>query len=258
LIRDALPFTIRDGVAKLDFSGDDPPERFDVVLTTALRWAFADESVRRVEVRVPAPDQARRQALHRAGFRLEGVLKARLVTPTGRQDQCCYALLRDDVAHGREAFTAVMNTVTARKRVIAHLLLTDANDQVCVLETTFKPDFELPGGILEPGESPRVGLLRECAEELEFQPGVGRLLVVDWLAPYLGWEDAVELIFDGGQCDSPELLHPDGHEIRTVHWLPAPAAIDTMAPFAQGRLQAALAARRLGQTSYLEAGHAVV
>ncbi len=257
MIRDALPFTIANGVAKLDFTGADPPERFDLVLTTAMRWAFADDLVHRIEARVPALDQARRRALHRAGFRLEGVLRARLATAAGPADQCCYALLRDEVSHGREAFTAVMNTVTARKRVIAHLLLTDAAGRVCVLETTFKPDFELPGGILEPGESPRVGLIRESAEELDHQPNIGRLLVVDWLAPYLGWEDAVELIFDGGQCLSPELLHPDGHEIRAVHWLAPEPAIEKMAPFAQGRLRSALLARQLDQTLYLEAGERI-
>jgi 8-oxo-dGTP pyrophosphatase MutT (NUDIX family) len=127
---------------------------------------------------------------------------------------------------------------------------------VCILETTFKPDFELPGGILEVGESPRVGLIREVEEELDHSVSVGRLLVVDWLAPYLGWEDAVELIFDG--CELADFsiarLRPDGREIRAVHWLEPEAAIARMAPFAQGRLRGALAAREEGRTLYLEAG----
>ena len=147
-----------------------------------------------------------------------------------------------------------MNTVTARKRVIAHLLVTEPGGRVCVLETTFKPDFELPGGILEPGESPRVGLARELQEEVSFDLAIGRLLVVDWLAPYLGWEDAVELIFDGGDLTSTELLRPDLKEIRAVHWLEPAAAIARMAPFAQGRLGSALAARAERSCHYLEAG----
>jgi 8-oxo-dGTP pyrophosphatase MutT (NUDIX family) len=150
-----------------------------------------------------------------------------------------------------------MNTVTARKRVIAHLLLTDPAGQVCVLETTFKPDFELPGGIVEVGESPRMAVHREAEEEVSLSVEVGALLVVDWLAPYLGWEDAVELIFDGGVCATPQLLAPDGLEIRTAHWLPVEQAVAAMAPFAQGRLRAALAAREQGRTFYLEAGHQI-
>jgi 8-oxo-dGTP pyrophosphatase MutT (NUDIX family) len=201
-------------------------------------------------------DAPRRRALHRAGFRLEGIARQAASGPDGRIDIARYATLRDDPRSGREAFTAVMNTVTARKRVISHLLLTDEAGRVCVLETTFKPDYELPGGILEPGESPRVGLVREVVEELSHTVSVGRLLVVDWLAPYLGWEDAVELIFDG--CEMPArsvpLLRPDLREIRAVHWLEPQEAAARMAPFARGRLLGALAAREEGRTLYLEAG----
>lgn len=257
MIRDSLPLSVRDGVAIADFSGNDAPERYDLLLTTTRSLAFSDAEVRRLEVLVAAPDQARRHALHRAGFRLDGILRARLAGDPEPVDECHYALLRSDSMDGRHSFTSVMNTVTARKRVISHLLLTDVEGRVCALETTFKPDFELPGGILEPGESPRVGVIREVVEELDHQLSVGRLLVVDWLAPFLGWEDAVELIFDGGEFHSAHPLRPDGREIRAVHWLEPEAAIARMAPFAQGRLRAALAAREAGRTLYLEAGERI-
>jgi hypothetical protein len=259
VIRDALPFTVVDGIARLDFSGDDAIERYDLLLVTTCRLAFEDPAVRRVETAVAGDDAARRRAVHRAGFRLEGTARQRRLSPAGPVDELWYARLRSDEATGRAGFTAVMNTVTARKRVISHLLLTDDAERVCVLETTFKPDFELPGGILEIGESPRVGLVREVQEELAHAVSVGRLLVVDWLAPYLGWEDAVELIFDGCQLAEFAIarLQPDGREIRAVHWLDPAAAIATMAPFAQGRLRAALAAREEGRTLYLEAGERI-
>jgi 8-oxo-dGTP pyrophosphatase MutT (NUDIX family) len=256
VIRDHLPASVTDGVASVDFRGDDAPERYDLLLTTTRRLAFEDAAVRRIEVDVCIDDSPRRRALHRAGFRLEGVFRHAAIGPQGPIDVARYAALRADPASGREAFTAVMNTVTARKRVISHLLLTDDADRVCVLETTFKPDFELPGGILEVGESPRVGLVREVLEELNHSVSVGRLLVVDWLAPYLGWDDAVELIFDGRQMParSVSLLRPDLREIRAIHWLHPEAAVARMAPFAQGRLLAALEAREAGRTLYLEAG----
>jgi 8-oxo-dGTP pyrophosphatase MutT (NUDIX family) len=254
LISDSLPFAASDGTARIDFGGTESPQRYDLLLRTTSRLAFANPSVRRVEVDVCVADAPRRRALHRAGFRLEGVARQAALGPDGPLDVSRYALLRDEITEGRHGFTAVMNTVTARKRVIAHLLVTEPGGQVCVLETTFKPDFELPGGILEPGESPRAGLIREVQEELSADLAVGRLLVVDWLAPYLGWEDAVELIFDGGDLYSPELLRPDLKEIRAVHWLAPADAIATMAPFAQGRLGAALSARAERATWYLEAG----
>lgn len=256
MIRDSLSFTVADGTATVDFSGDDSVERYDLLLVTTCRLVFDDPSTHRVELAVAATDAARRRALHRAGFRLEGMARARRLTPDGPVDELWYSLLRSDESSGRVGFTAVMNTVTARKRVISHLLITDDAGRVCILETTFKPDFELPGGILEVGESPRVGLIREVMEELGHTVSVGRLLVVDWLTPYLGWEDAIELVFDGRQMPdrSIPLLRPDGREIRAVHWLEPEAAIARMAPFARGRLRAALAAREEGRTLYLEAG----
>ena len=254
MISDSLPFTVSDGAARVDFSGDGSPQRYDYLLNTTRRLGFADPSVRRVEVDVCIEDAPRRRALHRAGFRLEGVARAAAMGPDGPIDIARYAVLRDEVTEGRHGFTAVMNSVTARKRVIAHLLVTAPDGRVCVLETTFKPDFELPGGILELGESPRAGLAREIQEELSTELAIGRLLVVDWLAPYLGWEDAVELIFDGGELASPDVLRPDLKEIRAAHWLEPEAAIARMAPFAKGRLGAALDARAARACYYLEAG----
>ena len=67
-----------------------------------------------------------------------------------------------------------------------------------VLRNPFKPDWELPGGIVEPDEPPRRGAVREVPEELGLDLDVGPLLVVDWMPTYLGWDDAIELIFDGG------------------------------------------------------------
>jgi 8-oxo-dGTP diphosphatase len=250
----ALPVTIADGVAVIELSGTGADADLDGRLRDAQLTAFADPAVRRVEALTAADDWPLRRALHRAGFRLDGVLRQR---QSGGGDQCHYSLIRTDQTEGRHAFTAVMNTVTARKRVIAHLLLTDDHSRVCILETTFKPDFELPGGIVEPGESPREAVRRESEEEVSLAVEVGALLVVDWLAPYLGWEDAVELIFDGGVCATPHDLTPDGHEIRAAHWLPAEQAIAAMAPYAQGRLRAALQARAESRTLYLEAGQQI-
>jgi 8-oxo-dGTP pyrophosphatase MutT (NUDIX family) len=149
-----------------------------------------------------------------------------------------------------------MNSVLPRKRLIAHALITDQWDRVCLVETTFKDDWELPGGIVNTYESPWTGAVREIKEELALDLSVGRVLVIDWLAPYLGWEDAVELIFDGGQLTSEqtEAIVPDPVEIREVHWLAPDKAAEKMAPFARGRMLAAVACRVGGGTKYLERG----
>lgn len=258
MIRDLLPVGVGfGGVAWTDFAGDDSPERYDLLLVTTVRQAFADPAVRRLEVSVSALDRPRRRALHRAGFRLEAVRRARWIGPDGNpEDQADYALLRDEPASGPDGFSAVMNSVTPRKRVIAHVLLTDEAGRVCTCETTFKTDWELPGGILNPAESPRAGAVREVQEELGYTISVGRLLVVDWLVPYLGWEDALELVFDAGVLNprSAGMLRPDLREIRAVHWLTPQQAMASMGTYARGRVTAALEARESGRTAYLEAG----
>ena len=58
-----------------------------------------------------------------------------------------------------------MNSALPRKRVIAHVLIRDEQGRVLLCETQFKADWELPGGIVEPLESPRVGAVREVLEE---------------------------------------------------------------------------------------------
>ena len=206
---------------------------------------------------LPASDTVARRAVQRAGFRLEGVRREAVADADGSfGDVVLYARLASDLVYGPGGFTGVMNSVLPRKRLIAHALITDPWDRVCLLETTFKPDWELPGGIVNPAESPWAGAVREIDEELSLNVGVGRVLVVDWLAPYLGWEDAVELIFDGGVLtqDQIDAIVPDPGEIRAVHWLAPDKAADKMAPFARGRMLAAVACRVGGGTQYLERG----
>ncbi len=210
---------------------------------------------RRSEVRVAADDLAGRRDLHRRGFRLEGRLRAARASSTGWVDELVYGRLAGDPV-GPGAHTYVMNTVTPRKRLIAHALLTDERGRVLLCETSFKPDWELPGGIVEPGESPRDACLREMFEEMGAAPALDRLLVVDWLRPYQGWEDAVEVVFGGPPVPGPDAaaLRPDGFEILSLHWLAADAAASRMTDFGAARLRSALAALASGRTSYLEAG----
>ena len=53
----------------------------------------------------------------------------------------------------------------------------------CSAKPSSSSDWELPGGIVEPFETPRQGAIREVAEELGIDLAVGRLLVVDWMPP---------------------------------------------------------------------------
>lgn len=244
------------GVVSLVLPADAVRGTLTGALAEEVGAALADPEVTRIQVVAALDDRRARRALHRTGFRLEGVHRSARLVADELVDEATYAVVRGDLLGGAEGFTAVMNSVLPRKRVIAHVLLTDTAGRVCLVDTVFKDDWELPGGIVDPFESPKQGASRELMEELSLDATPGRLLVVDWLGPYLGWEDALELIFDGGTLapDQVAALRPDPSEIAGIHWLEIDEAAGRMAPFAAGRLLAAVAARRDGDTAYLERG----
>ena len=119
-------------------------------------------------------------------------------------------------------------------------------------------DWELPGGIVEPSETPRDAAIREVREELGIDLAVGRLLVVDWLPPYLGWDDAVELIFDGGLVEEATLTSfvLQDNEIQRVGLVSLEAAVDLVTPLCHRRLCAAVDQLGTGAV-YLEDGRRI-
>lgn len=179
-------------------------------------------NLRRITAEVPASDRWARMALHHAGFRREGTLRERIAHPDGRyEDALLYARLAADVVNGPVGFSSIMDSVLPTKRVIAHALFRNLGGEVLLLETNYKPDWELPGGVVEPGEPPRLGAEREILEEIGLKVKVGEPALVDWMPPYLGWSDAVEFIFDGGVLDDHQVSSigvADG-EIRHLHWV---------------------------------------
>ena len=227
---------------------------------TAITEQALTSGVRRIEVALPAADQWARRAFHRSGFRLEGVRRAVVPRPDGSfDDLVLYARLADDLVGGPHGFSSVMNTVLPRKRLIAHVLMRDEAGRILLCDTAFKADWELPGGIVEPGEPPRTGAVREVREELGIDRAIGRLLVADWLPPYLGWEDAVELIFDGGIVTESQLatfsLQPN--EIKRVELVTLDHAADLVTPLSHRRLTVAMeltSRPASSETAYLEDG----
>lgn len=256
-----IRLTVDDGVGTLEWADSTDPQTLEKAVSTVADDALLGHELRRLEVAVPTGDAMARRALHRAGFRLEGVRRQALrlgADDAGQEsfaDVALYARLASDVVYGRGAFSSVMNTVLPRKRVIAHVLYRNDAGQVLYCETSFKTDWELPGGVIEPLESPRDGARREIDEELGVDLPIGRLLVLDWMPPYLGWEDAVELIFDGGVLDPARIatLVPDGREIVAVHWVSVDDAAGHLIPLAADRLRL-MDSLGPGETLYTESG----
>jgi 8-oxo-dGTP diphosphatase len=244
------------GIATISWQGAVSPESLLRAIRAAAEDALLSRRLRRVEISVPAEDLTARRAVLRAGFRLEGISRQVLELPDGSYaDLCLFSRLASDQVGGSVGFSSVMNSALPKKRLIAHVLMRDAHDRVLLCETQFKKDWELPGGIVEPLEPPRLGAAREVHEELGIHLEVGRLLVVDWMPPYLGWDDAIEMIFDGGMVVENDLaywsLQPA--EIKAIALVDLTAAGELLTPLAFRRLSLAVALGP-GEMAYTEDG----
>lgn len=140
----------------------------------------------------------------------------------------------------------------ARPLTAAGALFTDGRGRVLLVEPTYKPEWEIPGGVVEGAETPAEACGREVLEELGVAITPGRLLVVDW-APWEG-DPRVLFIFDGGVLPPSTRLTLQPTEINSTAYV-TPDELDTRcASRLARRVHAALAALAAGDTRYLEHG----
>ncbi|MCX4552604.1 NUDIX hydrolase [Streptomyces sp. NBC_01387] len=139
----------------------------------------------------------------------------------------------------------------------AGVLLFDEQDRVLLVDPTYKPGWEFPGGVVENGEAPARAGIREVAEEIGIQlDRVPTLLVVDWEPPNPPGYGGLRLLFDGGRLDSGEaerLLLP-GSELRGWRFVSEQDAAELLPPVRYERLRWALRARERSVVLNLEAG----
>lgn len=141
--------------------------------------------------------------------------------------------------------------------VAAGVLLFDERDRFLLVDPTYKPGWEFPGGVVEPGEPPARAGMREVAEEIGLElDAVPRLLLVDWERPQPPGYGGLRLLFDGGRLPAAEadrLLLP-GAELRAWRFVTEEEAADLLPPVRYHRLRWALRARERGTVLNLEAG----
>jgi 8-oxo-dGTP diphosphatase len=145
-----------------------------------------------------------------------------------------------------------------RPRVAAGVLFLDENERVLLVVPSYKDYFDIPGGYVEPAESPSAAARREVHEELGIDPPIGRLLVADW------WHDSPEapgdpkllFVFDGGHLPPSQLdlITVDGTEVTGIKLQPVPQLAAVTIPRLAKRIEHAVAARRDGTTDYFEDG----
>ncbi|MFE6857162.1 NUDIX domain-containing protein [Nocardia sp. NPDC057668] len=147
-----------------------------------------------------------------------------------------------------------------RKRMGAGAVFVDSEDRVLLVEPTYKDHWELPGGVVEAGESPLAAVVREVGEELGLVVSMGRLLVVDWVPPGRYPSDGVMFLYDGGVLDPEQsaAIVLQEAELRSWAWCDADEAVERLPALLARRVVAARAARHSGRTDYLENGFATL
>ena len=186
-------------------------------LRLVMDHAFEGLGFTRVEARVPVDRMNDIRAGSIGGMRREGIVRG----ANGDPDRALLGRLADDPpATSREGFIALLNAGLPTKRVIAQGRLRDERGRVLLCRLTYKNEWDLPGGVVEVGEAPAAGLVRELQEELGVTVDVGELLTVNWLPAWRGWDDACVFLFDLGQVDASyvDSMHLQATEIVGVEW----------------------------------------
>ncbi|MFD7512412.1 NUDIX domain-containing protein [Streptomyces sp. NPDC059853] len=163
-----------------------------------------------------------------------------------------------------EAWTAYLaegNAKQARKRVSADAIVRDPQGRVLLVKPTYKPGWDLPGGMAEANEAPEDAVRRELLEELALNVRLRGLLVLDWVASHGPWDDQFALVFDGGSLHESEVgaLRPqetDG-EVGKVAFLRPGAAASLLPQRTSLRFSEAMNSLAAGQPSYLRNGRPV-
>ena len=229
--------TVAEGTARITWTPDQPIDVIRHHVVTAL----ADHA--RVEALVDPDDEGAQRAATWSGLRREGVMRG--VTVDGAPvDRVVYARLATDTPLNEpEGFRALLNSFLPRKRAIGQMLLRDPDGRVLLCQLTYKPDWDLPGGVVEVNESPQEAVTREIEEELGLVLPAGGLVLTDWLPPWSGWDDALCLVFDGGTHDSSlvESIVRETREIRAAEFCSPEQVRERCADFTARRIVSALA-----------------
>ncbi|GFH34690.1 NUDIX hydrolase [Streptomyces pacificus] len=163
------------------------------------------------------------------------------------------------VRSGEAAASDIVQTAEPTSETLAAgVLLFDEQDRVLLVDPTYKPGWEFPGGVVESGEAPARAGVREVAEEIGIElDSVPRLLVVDWEPPRPPGYGGLRLLFDGGRLsrdDAAARVSLPGAELRGWRFASEEEAAGMLPPVRYERLRWALRARERGTVLNLEAG----
>lgn len=121
-----------------------------------------------------------------------------------------------------------------KKRMSAGALFFDENGRLLLVDPTYKPGWEIPGGVVEEGESPWEACRREVREELGLERPLRRLLCIDYIRARPSRTEGIAFLFGGGILTPAEIgrIRLPANELSRFHFCP----LEQLAQYARPRL----------------------
>lgn len=137
-----------------------------------------------------------------------------------------------------ESRSAAFFASLPQKVVAAAVLCRDHEGRVLVVHDSFKRHWTIPGGVVDGGEDPATGAVREAREEAGVIVALGDLLGLFSSYP----PDRLMAVYsatpEAQPSGGPQPLH--AHEIDAVEWVPLATARDRVAPHVRFQLERCL------------------
>ncbi len=141
-----------------------------------------------------------------------------------------------------------------KKRMGAGALFLDEQGRLLLVNPTYKPQWEIPGGIVEQNESPRQACSREVQEEIGLTKPLARLLSISYASGNDKRTEALMFIFWGGVLTLAEIaaIRLPATELSEYRFVTLPEALLLLAPSLGERVRKSLEILPSEQTLYLE------
>jgi 8-oxo-dGTP diphosphatase len=145
----------------------------------------------------------------------------------------------------------------ARKRMAAGALFRDSVGRVLLVEPTYKPTWEIPGGAVEEEESPPAACCREVLEELGLARRAGRVLAVDWVPSRPERPEGLVLVYDGGELAGTDIaaISLQAGELSSFAFVERERVPEMASALLARRIAACIEAAAAGTTVSLENGY---
>lgn len=145
-----------------------------------------------------------------------------------------------------------------RKVAAAGALFLNEEGHVLLVNPTYKPVWEIPGGVVENFEAPRIACVREIEEEIGLCIEPGELLGLDYAASTARGREVLRFIFWGGVLTPAQIasIRLPAEELSEFGFFDLATARTLLSPKLGEQVARILAARANGQ-GFVYTEHAI-